>query len=245
MPEEKTAIVTGSNKGIGRTIAEQLARNGYAVVINYHRDAASAQDALAGIKEISPRSFVHQADVTEAEGARLLIEAAQNQLGHLDVLINNVGPFIVKSAFDTSVEEWDWILRGNLFSAFYCCKFALPIMRAQKSGHIINLGSLNAENARGAPTTTAYNVSKTGLVVLTKSIARSEARYGIRCNIVNPGMIETYATTDADRREMPHLIPLGELGKPEDVSAIVDFLLSDKAAYITGSVINVHGGLYV
>jgi NAD(P)-dependent dehydrogenase (short-subunit alcohol dehydrogenase family) len=245
MDDQKVAIVTGSNRGIGRAIAEQLAGSGYAVVVNYRRDAASAHDALNVVRERSPRSIMMQADVSTPEGAQQLVERSHAEFGRLDVLINNAGPFLVKSAFDTTVEEWDYVLRSNLSSAFYCIKLALPIMRAQKSGHIINIGSLNAENARGAPTTTAYNVAKTGLVVLTKSVARGEARYGIQCNIVNPGFIETYATSEADKRELPSIIPLGALGKPEEIAGTVEFLLSARARYITGAVINVHGGLWV
>ncbi len=245
MNDDRVAIVTGSNQGIGKAIAEQLARDGYTLIINYRRDAASAQDTLNAVCESAPASIMTQADVATPEGAKQLIESSQAQFGRVDVLVNNAGPFLVKSAYDTSIEEWDQVLQGNLSSAFYCCKFALPIMRSQKSGQIINIGSLNAENARGAPTTVAYNVAKTGLVVLTKSLARSEARFGIRCNIVNPGFIETYATTEADRRELPTLIPLGVLGKPEDVAVTVAFLLSEKARYITGAVVNVHGGLWV
>lgn len=245
MSDERVAIVTGSGKGIGRAIAERLARDGYRVVINYRQDAASAQDALTGVQATSPDSIVIQADVATPEGARDLIEQTNLRFGRLDVLVNNAGPFLVKPVFETSVEEWREILDGNLSSAFYCIKAALPIMRAQKSGHIINLGSLNAENARGAPTTVAYNVAKTGLVVLSKSVARSEARHGIRCNIINPGFIETYATTDSDKRELPSIIPLGALGKVDDISNLVVFLLSEQANYLTGSVINVHGGLWV
>jgi 3-oxoacyl-[acyl-carrier protein] reductase len=222
-----------------------LARDGYRVVLNYRRDAASAHEALNLVQSVSPESLAIQADVATPNGARELIDRAHMHFGRLDVLINNAGPFLVKPVFDTSIEEWQEIIEGNLSSAFYCIKAALPIMRAQKSGHIINLGSLNAENARGAPTTVAYNVAKTGLVVLSKSIARSEARHGIRCNIVNPGFIETYATSDADKRELPSIIPLGSLGKVQDISNVVAFLLSDQASYLTGSVINVHGGLWV
>ncbi len=245
MDDQKVAVVTGSNRGIGRAIAEQLASSGYTVVVNYRHDAASAQDALNAVRQRSPRSIMMQADVATPDGARQLVEGTHVELGRLDVLVNNAGPFLVKSVFDTTVEEWDYVLRSNLSSAFYCIKFALPIMRAEKSGHIINLGSLNAENARGAPTTAAYNVAKTGLVVLTKSVARSEARYGIRCNIINPGFVETYATSEADKRELPSIIPLGTLGKPEEIAATVEFLLSKRAGYITGAVINVHGGLWV
>lgn len=245
MEQNKVAIVTGAGKGIGRQVAEQLAGTGYTVVINYNRDAASAQETLTAIRDRSPQSVITQADVASPDNARELVEGTHRQFGRIDVLINNAGPFLVKSIFDTTVEEWDKVLQGNLSSAFYCIKHVLPIMREQKSGHIINLGSLNAENARGAPTTTAYNVAKTGLVVLTKSVARSEARHGIRCNIVNPGMIETYATPETDKLELPSIIPLGVMGKAEDVANTIEFLLSEKARYITGGVINVHGGLWV
>lgn len=245
MDDNQVAIVTGAGRGIGRAVAERLARNGYTVIVNYRQDAASAQEALLKLLEYSPRSVVMQADVANPDAARELLDSAHGHFGRIDVLVNNAGPFLVKSIFDTSVEEWDRILRGNLSSAFYCIKFALPFMREQKSGHIINLGSLNAENARGAPTTAAYNVAKTGLVVLTKSVARSEARHGIRCNIVNPGMIETYATSETDKRELPSIIPLGVMGKPDEIANTIEFLLSDKARYITGAVINVHGGLWV
>lgn len=245
MSDERVAIVTGSGKGIGRAIAERLARDGYRIVINYRRDAASAQEALTAVQASSPDSIVLQADVATPNGARELIDQTHMHFGRLDVLINNAGPFLSKTVFDTSIEEWQEIIDGNLSSVFYCIKAALPILRAQKSGHIINLGSLNAENARGAPSTVAYNVAKTGLIVLTKSLARSEARYGIRCNIINPGFIETYATSDSDKRELPSIIPLGALGKVDDISNLVAYLLSEQANYLTGSVINVHGGLWV
>ena len=174
-----------------------------------------------------------------------MIDETLKLFGRIDVLVNNVGPFLVKSIVETEVDEWRRMLDGNLSSTFYCSKFALPTMRAQKRGQIVNLGSLNIETTRGAPTTAAYNAAKAGMVMLTKSIARSEARYGIRCNLVSPGFIETYATTDADRRELPSLVPLGRLGTAEDIAQAVAFLVSEKASYITGAVLNVHGGLWV
>ena len=245
MAEERVAIVTGSGKGIGKGIARRLAADGITVVVNYVKDQASAQETLLQVQELASRSIAVQADVGTAEGAKRLIDETVKTLGRIDVLVNNAGPFLVKSLFDTEVEEWQRILDGNLSSAFYCTKFALPPLRAQKSGNIVNIGSLNVETTRGAPTTAAYNAAKTGLVVLTKSAARSEARYGIRCNLINPGFVETYATSEADRRELPSLVPLGSLGSVEDIAEAVIFLISDKARYITGSVLNVHGGLWV
>jgi 3-oxoacyl-[acyl-carrier protein] reductase len=245
MANERVAVITGSGKGIGQGIARRLAAEGMLVVVNYLRDEASAQETLRTVQATAPRSIAVQADVSTPEGAKHLIEEALTALGRVDVLVNNAGPFLVKSLFDTEVDEWRRIIDGNLSSAFYCIKFALPAMRSQKTGNIVNIGSLNVETTRGAPTTAAYNAAKTGLVVLTKSAARSEARYGVRCNLINPGFIETYATSEADRRELPSLVPLGSLGTPEDIAQAVAFLASDKARYITGSILNVHGGLWV
>jgi len=245
MADERVAIVTGSGKGIGRGIAKRLAADGITVVVNYQKDAAAAQEALTAVHATAPRSVSIQADVATPEGAKQLIDQTVATFGRLDIVVNNAGPFLVKSVFDTEVDEWRRVLDSNLSSAFYCMKFALATMRAQKSGNIVNIGSLNVETTRGAPTTAAYNAAKTGLVVLTKSVARSEARYGIRCNLVNPGYIETYAMSDSDRRELPSLVPLGLLGSAEDIAEAVVFFVSDKARYITGAVLNVHGGLWV
>lgn len=245
MADERVAIITGSGKGIGRGVARRLAGEGMSVVINYLRDGAAAQEALAEIQVHAPRSIAVQADVGTPEGAQHLIDETIKALGRIDVLVNNAGPFLVKSLFDTEVDEWRRIIDGNLSSAFYCIKFSLPAMRNQRNGDIVNIGSLNVETTRGAPTTAAYNAAKTGLVVLTKSVARSEARYGVRCNLINPGFIETYATSEADRRELPSLVPLGSLGTPEDIAEAIAFLVSDKARYITGTTLNVHGGLWV
>ncbi len=245
MAEERVAIVTGSGRGIGRGIARRLAADGFTPVVNYLQDDAAANATLGDVQGAAPRAIAVRADVGLPEGAKQLIDQALSALGRIDVLVNNVGPFLVKSLFDTEIDEWRRIIDGNLSSAFYCIKYALPTMRSQKSGNIMNIGSLNVETTRGAPTTAAYNAAKTGLVVITKSIARSEAPFGIRCNMINPGFVETYATSEADRRELPSLIPVGSLGEPEDIAEAVAFLVSDKARYITGSVLNVHGGLWV
>ncbi len=245
MADERIAIVTGSSKGIGRGIAQRLAQDDYTVVVNYLRDSGAAQETLALAQPHTPRSLSIQADVSMPEGAKRLIDETLTVFGHVDVVVNNTGPFLVKSVFDTEIDEWRRTIDGNLSSAFYCAKYVLPSMRARKRGVIVNIGSLNVETLRGAPTTAAYNAAKSGVIVLTKSIARSEARYGIRCNAVNPGFIETYATTEADRRELPSLVPLGSLGASADIGETIAFLVSDKARYITGAVINVHGGLWV
>lgn len=243
MTEQRVALITGSTKGIGRGIAHRLAREEYAIALNYRSDAEMAAEALAEIQALTDAA-VFQADVSDPAAAQGLIEAVVEWFGRLDVLVNNAGPFLTKTAFQTSIEEWQAMIDGNLSSAFYCSKFALPFLR-EVAGTIVNIGTLNAETGRGAPSTTAYTVAKSGLVVLTKSMARTEGRYGVRINIVNPGFIETYSTTNDDRTQISPMVPLRRLGETDDIAEAVAFLISEQAGYITGGVLNVTGGLWV
>ena len=242
---DPVAIVTGGTRNIGLAIAERLAQAGYTPVVTYVRNHEAAAAARAALQALAPRAVVVQADVTAPAAVDHLFRLVMDQFGRLDVLVNNVGPFLARTVAEMAVEEWRMILDGNLSSAFYCSKAALTIMRQQGHGNIVNIGSLNVELARGAPNVVAYNAAKAGLVVLTRSLARSEGPYGIRVNMVNPGFIETDATTDADRDTLPHSIPLRRLGRPEDVAEAVYFLVSEAASYITGTIINVAGGLWV
>ncbi len=243
--DTRVALITGGTRNIGLAIAKRLAQDGYIPVVTYVRNRAAADAAHNVLRAIQPRAVVIQADVTAPAAVDNLFRVIQDQFGRLDVLVNNVGPFLARSVADMTIGEWRMIIDGNLSSAFYCTKAALPIMRQQRAGHIINIGSLNVELARGAPNVVAYNAAKAGLVVLTRSLARSEGPYGIRVNMVNPGFIETDHTTEADRKTLPPTIPLRRLGTPEDVAAAVHFLVSEESSYITGAIINVAGGLWV
>ncbi|RMF31053.1 MAG: SDR family oxidoreductase [Chloroflexi bacterium] len=245
MEPSPIALITGGTRNIGLSIALGLAEDGFTPIVTYRKDRTAAEAALERLRALAPKALALQADATVPAAAENVVRLIRDQFGRLDVLVNNVGPFLARSVVEMSVAEWRMILDGNLSSAFYYARAVLPLMRQQQHGVIINMGSLNAELARGAPTVAAYNAAKAGLVVLTRSLARSEGPYGIRVNIVNPGFIETDSTTEADRQELPPIIPLRRLGRPEDVTAAVRYLVSDAAAYVTGAVINVAGGLWV
>jgi 3-oxoacyl-[acyl-carrier protein] reductase len=240
----KVALVTGSSRNIGRAIALRLAKKGCQVVINYRSDSWAADQTLEQIRQTGTRAVSIQADVSNFADAQRMVEKARSEFGRIDILVNNVGPFLYKPIFDTTVQEWHQTLNSNLNSVFYCCKAVVPIMREQKSGVIINIGGPNAERTQGYVRTCAYAVAKTGVVVFSKSLAKEEAAHGIRVNVVNPGFIETASYTDEMKEDMSKSVPLKRLGQPEDIATAVVFLTSDEAGYITGSVLNVHGGLW-
>lgn len=249
MEAQRVAVITGGTKGIGKAIAYRLAQDGCNVVLNYHGDDGAAQSALRGIKDLPVKAVAVKADVSTSAGASHLIETAVMQLGSLDILINNAGPFLVRALYDTTDDEWRQTLDSNLSSAFYCSRAALRVMRDQRAGSIVNIGALNVEHSPiGVFEAPAYYIAKSGVIMLTRSLARSEAPWGIRVNAVNPGFIETetYEHYRAeDKAAWARMIPLGRLGAPDDVAEAVSFLVSEKARYVTGAVLHVHGGLWV
>ncbi len=249
MTSTRTALVTGSTRGIGKAIALRLLRDGYAVALNYAHDRNGAARAIEEAKAVSASAIALQADVSLPQDCdRLILDALKN-LRHLDVLVNNVGPFLEKPLADTTDAEWRRMIDGNLGSAFFCSRAVLPSMRERRSGCIVNVSALNAEVSPGmtheAP---AYFVAKTALAMMTKSMARLEGPHNIRVNAVSPGFIETesYAGWDpAEKARWRKQIPLGRFGLPDEVAEAVAFLVSDRAAYISGTVLHVHGALWI
>jgi 3-oxoacyl-[acyl-carrier protein] reductase len=240
----KVALVTGSSRGIGRAIALKLAEEGCSVGINYLSNSWAADQVVEQIRNMERKAVSLQCDVSNFADSEEMIKKAKSEFGRMDILVNNVGPFLYKTIFDTTIGEWHQIMNSNLNSVFYCCKAVIPIMREQGYGVIINIGAPNAERTQGYLRTCTYAVAKTGVVVFSKSLAKQEAKNGIRINVVNPGFIETEAYTEEMKKEMTQNVPVKRLGKPEDVANAVVFLASDEASYITGSVLNVHGGLW-
>ncbi len=247
--EQRVAVITGSTKGIGKAIAKRLAQDGCDIVLNYRSNDEAAQSALRDFDGLPGKAVAIKADVSRPDDASRLIETAVGRFGRLDILVNNVGPFLTRALVDTTDDDWRRILDSNLSSAFYCTRAALRVMRDRRSGNIINIGALNVEYSPvGVFEAPAYYIAKSGLIMLTRSLARSEAPFNIRVNAVSPGFIETETYRhyrDEHKEAWARMIPLGRLGTPDDVAEAVSFLVSDRARYVTGTVLHVHGGLWV
>lgn len=230
------ALITGSARGIGRGIALALAREGYDVAVHYRRSASEASATKAEIEGLGVRAIALHADVTDRVAAAALVQEAHDELGSLAVLVNNVGNYVYRPLDELSLEEWDDVFATNLDATFATCRAAIPIMRAAGGGRIVNIGYAGAENLVARPNMTAYAIAKTGVVLLTKAIARAEAAHGITANVVAPGVIENSATKPLGE------IPAGREGRIEEVAAAVRYFVSPEAGYVTGQVLEVAGG---
>jgi len=240
----KRAVVTGASRGIGRAIALELARQGARVVVNFHRNADAADGVVAQIVGAGGEARAVGADVSTADGAQRLVGACLEGFGGLDILVNNAGITRDTLLMRMSEDDWDAVLDTNLKGAFHCIKAAQRPMLRQRSGRIISIGSVSGLVGNAGQAN--YAAAKAGLVGLTKAVARELGARGITCNLVAPGFVETDMTAGLPADLLKAAlgqIPLGRLGRPEDVAAAVAFLASDAAAYITGQVICVDGGM--
>ncbi|MEZ0394809.1 MAG: 3-oxoacyl-[acyl-carrier-protein] reductase [Anaerolineales bacterium] len=240
----KVAVVTGAGRGIGRAIALELARRQAAVVVNYHRSAEAARAVIAEIEAAGGRAGLFQADVSSADGAAALMDFALETFGDLHILVNNAGITRDRLLMMMSEEDWQAVLDTNLKSTFLCSKAALKHMLRKRTGRIINIASVAGQ--MGNPGQANYSASKAGQIGFTKALAREVASRGITVNAVAPGFIETdiLQSMPAGALEAAlKLVPLGRLGQPAEVAQAVAFLASDAAAYITGQVLGIDGGM--
>jgi len=241
----KIALVTGARRGLGKAIALRLAGRGAEVVMNDIAEGkAEAEAAAEELRALGRRALVALADVRIADQVEEMMDRALAEFGRLDILVNNAG--ITRDALlaRMSEEQWESVLDINLKGTFLCTRAALKPMLKQRSGSIINIASV--VGLMGNPGQANYAASKGGVIAFTKAVAKEVASRGIRVNAVAPGFIISPMTERLEgeaRQRLISSIPLGRLGKPEDVAEVVNFLAGEASQYITGQVINVDGGM--
>ncbi len=243
--EGKVALVTGSSRGIGRAIAEELGRHGASVAVNYIQSEAAAKEVVAALSANGAKSVAIQADVSQSEEAKRLVEETVQALGGLHILVNNAGMNRDRTLRRMAAEEWDQVIAVNLSSVYYCTSAVLPHLTEAGGGHIVSISSIIGQ--MGNIGQANYAATKAGIYGFTKSAAQELARYNITVNAISPGFVETEmvaALADNIKEALIARIPMGRFGRPEEVATMVRYLVTE-GSYITGQNFDVNGCMYM
>ncbi|MCX7782088.1 MAG: bifunctional dihydropteridine reductase/dihydrofolate reductase TmpR [Meiothermus sp.] len=232
----KVALVTGSAKGIGRAILLALAEKGFDVAVHYRQSESEAERTRQEALERGTRAIKVAADVTQAQEAQRLVHSVVEQLGGLQVLVNNVGDYLKKPIETLTPKEWHAMLDSNLNAPFYLTQSALPYLSATGYGRVVNIGFAGAQNLLARPGITPYVIAKTGLIIYSKSLAKRLAAKGVTVNVVSPGVAENSVSKPLEE------IPMGRLAQLEELARAVLFFVDEANGYLTGQVVEVSGG---
>ncbi|MCK9362870.1 MAG: 3-oxoacyl-ACP reductase FabG [Syntrophales bacterium] len=240
--ETRIAVVTGGSRGIGRAVAVDLAAHGYMVVITYRQNDEAAEESLRMIREAGGSAEAVKFDIASADETRQAMDDLLKRLRHVDALINNAGIAADGLFMTMSQGSWQRVIETNLNGFYNVTRPVLRGMIRRKKGTIVSLSSVSAlVGNRGQAN---YAAAKAGIIAASRAIAAEAARFGVRINVVAPGAIETEMTKGIQREKMKELIPMGRLGRPEEVARVIRFLCSDDSSYITGQVLSVNGGMF-
>ena len=242
----KVALITGASRGIGKSIAMELAKSGIGIAINYNKSEERAKELLCEIKRFSTNSNIYKADVSNETEVTEMVHNIESDLGNIDILVNNAGISQIGLFTEMTSFDIDRMIGVNLIGAMNVSKAVLPSMIHYKRGNIINISSIWGES--GASCEVVYSAAKAGLIGFTKALAKEVGPSGIRVNCISPGVIDTemnFGLSKAEINELTDGISLCRIGTTEDIAKAVKFLISDDSSYITGHILSVNGGMNI
>ncbi len=240
--DQPVALITGGAKGIGRGIALDLAARHWKIALCYRTSEAEANATAQDIIARGGRSLAIRCDVSDPVAAKNLVAQIEQEWGRIDVLINGAGPYHRINLFDETVEGWNEMFDGNLHPIFYLVQAVAPGMKARKAGRIINFSMANADQMEAQPDVTGHYIAKAGILILTRTLAKLLAPYGVTVNAISPGFIDSGSAPPQELAAMTKRIPAGYIGTIGDTVAAVRYLLSEEARYVNGANIQISGG---